>query len=117
LVSGVQVVATVPGFPDGYAVWGIDAGATNFDGSINQARWVHLPWNNTDEAERVMIEPSFFLFEAAVAWALDLPDPTKIRNFVGGNMEGTNRVTFSVDKTTRSGSAVTEADIKLTIGG
>jgi hypothetical protein len=74
-ISGVDVVATIPGFADGFAVFGVDVGVTNADGTTtNLARWVHLPWNNTDEAERVMIEPSFFLFEAAVArWRSGYP--------------------------------------------
>lgn len=117
LMTNVHVAATVPGFANGYCVMGVDAGALNADGTTNQARWVHLPWNDTDVAERVMIEPSFFIFEAAVAWALGVPEPTKIYNLLGGDLDGTNAVTFSVDKLTHSGSAVTEADIGLTVGG
>ncbi|HEX5220795.1 MAG TPA: Ig-like domain-containing protein, partial [Verrucomicrobiae bacterium] len=113
--TNVQVVATVPGFANGYCVWGVDAGVLNADGTTtNLARWVHLPWNDTDTAERVMIEPSFFLFEAAVAWALDLPEPTKIYNL---KLAGTNTVTFSVDKLTHSGSAVAQTSIGLSLDG
>jgi hypothetical protein len=64
-----------------------------------------------------MIEPSFFLFEAAVAWALDLAEPTKIYNLKGGDQDGTNAVTFSVDKLTHSGSAVASANIGLSLDG
>jgi hypothetical protein len=116
-ITNVHVAATVPGFTNGYCVWGVDAGALNADGTTNQARWVHLPWNDTDTAERVMIEPSFFLFEAAVAWALELPEPTKIYNLAGGDMNGTNAVTFSVDKVTHRGSAVAQTDIGLSLDG
>jgi hypothetical protein len=55
---------------------------SNFGGvGTNRARWVHLPWNDTAPG-RVIIEPSFFIFEAASAWALRLPQPTKIRSLL-----------------------------------
>ena len=117
LITNVHVAAVVPGFASGYAVFGVDAGVLNADGTTNRARWVHLPWNDTDAAERVMIEPSFFLFEAAVAWALDLPEPTKIYSLTGGNMDGTNAVRFSVDKLTHAGSAVAQTSIHLKVDG
>lgn len=117
LITNVHVAATVPGFASGYAVFGVDAGVLNADGTTNRARWVHLPWNDTDAAERVMIEPSFFLFEAAVAWALDLPEPTKIYNLTGGNQDGISAVRFSVDKLTHAGSVVAQTNIHLKVDG
>lgn len=117
--AGVHVVATVPGFADGYAIFGIEAGTLNKSGTPIPARWVHLPWNDSVE-DRVMIEPSFFLFEAAVAWALELPEPTKIRNLTpesAGFLPVEQTITFSVDKTSNSGSAVDQGGIDLTING
>jgi hypothetical protein len=120
-VPGATVVATVPGWSSGYCVFAVDVGVTNFDGvTTNRARWVHLPWNDTDEAERVMIEPSFFLFEAAVAWTLNLAQPTKIRNFLpaSAGFQSTNlAVSFAVDKTTAAGSSVFQTNIQLRLNG
>ncbi|MCS7090207.1 MAG: Ig-like domain-containing protein [Verrucomicrobiota bacterium] len=118
LIPGAVGVATVPGFPNGYAIMGVDVGVRNADGTTNRARWVHLPWNDTDPADRMMVEPSFFLFEAAVAWALGLPQPTKIYNLLpepGGFMPTNTPVTFSVDKTNAAGSPVAVSGIRLRI--
>jgi hypothetical protein len=121
LIPGATIVAKVPGLASSACIMGVEAGVTNYDGvTTNKARWVHLPWNDTDEAERVMIEPSFFLFEAGVAWALNLPQPVKIRNLLpeSAAFQSTNlTVTFSVDKTTAGGSAVAQTDILLKING
>ncbi|MGA4579704.1 Ig-like domain-containing protein [Limisphaera sp. VF-2] len=120
LIPEAVGVAVVPGFPNGYAIMAVDAGVLNADGTTNRARWVHLPWNDTDPAERVMIEPSFFLFEAAVAWALNLPQPTKIYDLQplpGGFMPTNTVISFSVDKTTAAGSSVTPSGIRLKLNG
>jgi len=121
LISGATVVARVPGFAGGAAIFGVDIGVTNFDGvTTNRARWVHLPWNDTDAQERVMVEPSFFLFEAAVAWALRTNQPTKIYNLLPepATFQPTNLVvTFSVDKTNNAGSAVATSGIALRLNG
>jgi Bacterial Ig domain len=121
LIPGATVVATVPGFAGGGSIVGIDAGVLNYGGgSTNKARWVHLPWNDTDQQERVMIEPSYFIFEAAVAWALGSNQPTKIYNLlpVSGGFQPTNEVvTFQVDKTNNAGSSVTTGNITLKING
>ncbi|HVR35304.1 MAG TPA: Ig-like domain-containing protein [Methylomirabilota bacterium] len=118
-IEGVEVAATVPGFANGYSVFGVDAGVQNADGTTTQARWVHLPWNDSVEG-RVMIEPSFFLFEAGVAWALGLPQPVKIYDLLpegGGFLSTDTAISFSVDKVTASGSAVGQGDIHLTLNG
>lgn len=118
LIPGAVGVATVPGFPHGYTIMGVEAGVRNADGTTNRARWVHLPWNDTDPADRVMIEPSFFLFEAAVAWALGLPQPTKIydlRPEPGGFMPTHTIISFAVDKTNAAGSPVASSGIRLRI--
>lgn len=120
LTPGAVAVATVPGFPNGYAIMAVDAGVQNADGTTTQARWVHLPWNDTDPNRRVMIEPSFFLFEAAVAWALGLPSPTKIHDLQpepSGFLATNTTVSFSVEKTTASGSSVPSSGIRLTVNG
>lgn len=67
-----------------------------------------------------MVEPSFFLFEAAVAWALELPEPTKIRGFTPANgafLATNTPVSFSVDKVTAVGSAVSMSAIHLSVNG
>lgn len=120
LTPAAVAVATVPGFPNGYAIMAVDAGVPNADGTTTRARWVHLPWNDTDPSRRVMVEPSFFLFEAAVAWALGLPSPTKIYNLQpepAGFLPTNTPISFSVDKTTAGGSTVAASGIRLTING
>ena len=119
LISGATPVATVPGYNGGYAILGVDVGVTNYDGvTTNKARWVHLPWNDSIPG-RIIIEPSFFLFEAAVAWSLHLPQPTKIRNLLppSASLQTNLVVSFSVDKTTAAGSAVSTGNIQLKING
>jgi hypothetical protein len=119
-IEGAVRVATVPGFDDRFCIFGVEAGTLDTNGTPVPARWVHLPWNNTIEA-RVMVEPSFFLLEAAIAWALELPEPTKIYNLTPASgapfQPGTTALTFAVDKTTRSGSPVQQANIQLLVNG
>jgi hypothetical protein len=120
ITNGVHIAATVPGFDGGMAVFGVEAGVTNADTTTNMARWVGLPWNDTQQADRVMVEPSFFLFEAAIAWALNKPQPTKIRDLTpaGGSYFSTNTtISFTVDKLTAAGSAVASGNIQLRLNG
>jgi hypothetical protein len=115
----VQVVATTPDFSEGMAVWGILAGATLADSTVSQARWVHLPWNTT-APQRTLIEPSYFLFEAGVAWALTNAQPVKIYNLApeGGSFIPTNTiVSCAINKTNNAGSAVASGNIVVKVNG
>lgn len=117
--TNVQVVATVPNFSQGQALWGIPANVVVADGTTNLARWVHLPWNTTAPT-RQLIEPSYFLFEAAVAWALNLPQPVKVFNLTpeGGSFMATNTVvSCSISKTNNAGSPVASGNIVVRVNG
>ena len=119
ITSGVHVAATVPGFSGGMCVFGVDAGVLNADGTTNMAKWVHLPWNSTEQGRHI-VEPSYFLFEAAIAWALDLPQPTKIHNLLpesSGFVSTNVTISFSVDKMTAGNSMVDQSGIHLMLNG
>jgi hypothetical protein len=115
----VQVVATTPDFSGGMCVWGVEAGVLLPDATTSQARWVHLPWNTTT-ALRELVEPSYFLFEASIAWALTNAQPVKIFNLApeGGSFLPTNTViTCAVNKTNNAGSAVASGNIVVKVNG
>jgi hypothetical protein len=115
----VQVVATVPNFSEGMCVWGVPAGVLLPDATTSQARWVHLPWNTT-APQRTLIEPSYFLFEAAVAWALTNAEPVKIYGLTpeGGSFLATNTiVSCTISKTNNAGSAVASGNITVKVNG
>lgn len=119
LSTNVQIVARVPGVPEALCIWGVDANATLSNGTTNLARWVHLPWN-TSVPSRELIEPSYYIFEAGVAWALGLPQPVKISNLTpaGGSFLPTNTlVSCSVSKTNNAGSAVASGNIIVKVDG
>lgn len=115
----VQTVATCPGFSEGMTVFGVPAGVQVADGTTNLARWVHLPWNTT-APERVLLEDSYFLFEAGVAWALSNAQPVKVFNLApaGGSFLPTNTiVTCVVAKTNNAGSAVASGNVVVKVNG